>query len=99
MKERVAKARRQQEKRFEDAELSLSLNSDMGPKELEKLSLLSDAMTKKLQHSAERLSLSPRAYHKVIKLARTIADLEGDNDIEENHLLEAIQYRPKSLSV
>ncbi len=99
VRERVAKARVEQKKRFEDAGLSLGLNSDMGPRELEKLSLLSDAMTKKLQHSAERLSLSPRAYHKVIKLARTIADLEGDDNIEEPHLLEAIQYRPKSLSV
>jgi len=45
--------------------------------------------------SAEKLNLSARAYHRVIKLARTIADLEGKEEIESGHILEAVQYRPK----
>ena len=45
--------------------------------------------------SAERLGLSARAYHRVIKIARTIADLENSPNVEANHILEAIQYRPK----
>jgi magnesium chelatase family protein len=48
-----------------------------------------------LDDSAERLGLSARAYHRVIKLARTIADLENSNEVETQHILEAIQYRPK----
>ena len=48
-----------------------------------------------LDDSAERLALSARAYHRVIKIARTIADLENSEEINSNHILEAIQYRPK----
>ena len=48
-----------------------------------------------LDDSAERLALSARAYHRVIKIARTIADLENSEDVKANHILEAIQYRPK----
>jgi magnesium chelatase family protein len=48
-----------------------------------------------LDDSAERLALSARAYHRVIKIARTIADLENSPEVNANHILEAIQYRPK----
>ena len=48
-----------------------------------------------LDDSAERLALSARAYHRVLKIARTIADLENSETVEANHILEAIQYRPK----
>ena len=48
-----------------------------------------------LDDSAERLALSARAYHRVIKIARTIADLDNSEEINSNHILEAIQYRPK----
>jgi magnesium chelatase family protein len=48
-----------------------------------------------LDDSAERLGLSARAYHRVIKIARTIADLENSLEVEGKHILEAIQYRPK----
>ena len=48
-----------------------------------------------LEESSERLALSARAYHRVIKIARTIADLENSIEIEKHHILEAIQYRPK----
>ena len=50
---------------------------------------------KLLNSSAKQLDLSARAYHRIIKLARTIADLANDTDIKEEHLLEALQYRPK----
>ena len=45
--------------------------------------------------SAERLKISPRAYHRIIKVSRTIADLDNSDDIQEKHLLEALQYRQK----
>jgi magnesium chelatase family protein len=48
-----------------------------------------------LNTSAKQLDLSARSYHRIIKLARTIADLDGVEDIGENHILEALQYRPK----
>lgn len=48
-----------------------------------------------LEVSSQRIGLSPRAFHRVIKLARTIADIETSSTIEEKHVLEALQYRPK----
>jgi magnesium chelatase family protein len=50
-----------------------------------------------LQQAISRLSLSARAYHRVLKVARTIADLEGDNDIATKHIAEAVQYRRLNL--
>jgi magnesium chelatase family protein len=48
-----------------------------------------------LEKAGERLALSPRAFHRVIKVARTIADLENSEDILESHVLEALQYRER----
>ena len=48
-----------------------------------------------MKQSAVKYNLSVRAYHKVIKIARTIADLDNSNEIKINHLLEAISYRPR----
>jgi magnesium chelatase family protein len=56
---------------------------------------LENEVRKLLDESAERLALSARAYHRVIKIARTIADLENSEDIKQSHILEALQYRPK----
>ena len=95
LRERITEARRIQADRFA-SEAKISTNSQMGVKELKKYVPLPDNLTKILNASAGRLNLSARAYHRVIKLARTIADLAGEKDIEENHLLEAIQYRPRA---
>jgi magnesium chelatase family protein len=67
----------------------------MNVKDLSGLVKLSADVRQILDDSAERLALSARAYHRVIKIARTIADLEGSPDVKANHILEAIQYRPK----
>jgi magnesium chelatase family protein len=67
----------------------------MGAKEIAKFVPLSESNRQILNQSAERLGLSPRAYHRIIKLARTIADLAGSEQMEKQHLLEALQYRPK----
>jgi magnesium chelatase family protein len=56
---------------------------------------LSDDVKNILNKSAESMSLSPRAYHRVIKLARTIADMEAKEKIAVDHILEALQYRPQ----
>jgi magnesium chelatase family protein len=90
----VAKARMIQRERFGE-ESKCATNAEMGVKDLEKYAPLSEACRKMLNDSAKRLDLSARAYHRVIKLARTIADLEESGIIAETHLLEALQYRPK----
>ena len=67
----------------------------MNVKELGTFAQLAPTVKQLLNDSAERLALSARAYHRVIKIARTIADLENSENVEANHILEAIQYRPK----
>lgn len=70
-------------------------NSEMGVKELKKFASLSDKVKSILNTAANKMDLSGRAYHRVIKLSRTIADLERAPNIGEHHILEALQYRPK----
>src|ERR1035437_5240863 len=95
IKARVKKARLLQEKRFKKAKRKINTNSDMNVKELGIFAPLAPEVKQLLNDSAERLALSARAYHRVIKIARTIADLENSENVEANHILEAIQYRPK----
>ena len=68
----------------------------MNVKDLAIYAPLTPEIKKLLNESAEKLQLSARAYHRTIKLARTIADLEGSKDINQNHILEALQYRPRT---
>ena len=56
---------------------------------------LTQSVRETLEKAASRLSLSPRAFHRVIKVARTIADLDAAPDINESHVLEALQYRQR----
>ncbi len=94
---RVIQARAVQTERFQGKK-EIKLNSQMGVRELKHYAPLTAGDLKLLNDSARRLDLSARAYHRVIKLARTIADLAGAAQISENHLLEALQYRPKNNS-
>ncbi len=105
IRDRVKLAREIQTKRFSNLEKPSSAqgykgrriktNSEMNVKDLGMFAPLAPAVKQLLNDSAERLSLSARAYHRVIKIARTIADLENSKNVEANHILEAIQYRPK----
>ncbi len=95
---RVETARAKQRDRFAGHAKKIQTNSDMSVKDIDTHIVLSDAARALLNQSAEKLALSGRAYHRVIKLARTIADLAGSETIESPHLLEALQYRPKSFS-
>jgi len=91
VRERVQAARDRQTARFEGTQL-LS-NADMGTREVQELVKL-DAEGETLIRSAMRqLQLSARAYHRVLKLSRTIADLEGSEAVQAHHLAEALQYR------
>jgi magnesium chelatase family protein len=95
IKERVKNAREIQTKRFKNSPRKINTNSEMNVKDLNIYAPLDDATKKLLNQSAERLQLSARAYHRTIKLARTIADLEGSENIFQSHILEALQYRPR----
>lgn len=91
---RIIRAREIQKERFKNSKLIT--NSEMGVREIKKFAPLSEDCKKVLNQAAERLDFSGRAYHRVIKIARTIADLAGEPDILESHLFEAIQYKPKA---
>lgn len=94
-KNRVHLARKIQEKRFAKLKLKIKTNAELSPKDLVKHIILSDKVKETLNSSAKQLDLSARSYHRIIKLARTIADMEASENISENHILEALQYRPK----
>lgn len=96
IKERVEHARNIQTKRFRGAARKINTNSEMNVKDLAIYAPLTPEIKQLLNQSAERLQLSARAYHRVIKLARTIADLEGSESITRGHILEALQYRPRA---
>lgn len=95
IKDRVINARKIQKERFEKSGNKIKINSEMSAKDLEKNANLKLDVKDILNMSAKKLDLSARAYHRIIKLARTIADLEGSEDINSSHILEALQYRPK----
>jgi magnesium chelatase family protein len=68
-------------------------NQMLQGKELEKHCVLIEKDQKLLAEAMERLRLSARAYHRILRVSRTIADLEGKESIEQKHLLEALSYR------
>jgi magnesium chelatase family protein len=90
---RVEAARERQRRRFEGT--NLLSNADMGPAEVREQCPLDDAGKSLLRAAMQQLQMSARAYHRILKLARTIADLAGSDAIETPHLAEAIQYRPR----
>ncbi len=90
IKQRVEKARKIQNNRFNNPSKT---NSLINKKEIKKHIILSDSSKTLLNFSIEKFSLSARSYDKILKLSRTIADLEGEENISESHIAEAIQYR------
>jgi magnesium chelatase family protein len=93
VRERVENARALQRDRFKEARLQT--NSDMGPAEIRKFCPLDQTGTNLLKAAMQQMQLSARAYHRILKLARTIADLAGSEQIQTAHVAEAIQYRPR----
>lgn len=89
---RVIAARRLQLERFADKP-GLFKNADMQAGDIEKLSHAEPSAMEHLRHSMNRLQLSARAYHRIIKVARTIADLSESETITRNHMAEAVHYR------
>ncbi len=73
----------------------LTCNVEMGPSEVREFCSVESSAEKLLKAAMQQLHLSARAFHRVLKLARTIADLAECDSIAANHLAEAIQYRPR----
>jgi magnesium chelatase family protein len=92
IRDRVIQARRRQQDRFA-RKPSITCNARMGPKELKSYCLLAESTRELLKFAMSDLNLSARAYDRILKVARTIADLTGAENIGPDHVSEAIQYR------
>ena len=97
IRKRVMKARKIQHERFRQD--GIYTNSEMKNKHIKKHCILSKEVKQVLVQAARSFHLSARSYFKMIKVARTIADLEGAENIEIRHMLEALQYRPRTKTV
>jgi magnesium chelatase family protein len=96
---RVEAARERQRARFATltSGKALTCNADMGPAEVRQFCDLDETSRRLMKSAMSQLQLSARAYHRILKLARTIADLAGSEPIGPSHLGEALQYRPRNL--
>ena len=92
-RQRVEQARNIQRERFRDS--GFLCNSEMGPAEVWKSCPLDESAKALLQAATQRLNLSARAFHRILKVSRTIADLDAAKDIGVAHLAEALQYRSR----
>lgn len=93
IRSRVVTARTRQSDRFDGS--AMRTNADMGAKEVQRFCRLDGAGDTLMRAAMRQLQLSARSYHRILKLARTIADLGGEEQIQSHHLAEALQYRPK----
>jgi magnesium chelatase family protein len=92
IRERVVAARRKQQERFQ-GRAKVTCNARMGTRELKQFCELDEAAKALIQFAMTDLNLSARAYDRILKVARTIADLAGSEPILPDHVSEAIQYR------
>jgi magnesium chelatase family protein len=93
VKKRVQKARDIQNKRFKN--IKIKSNSGIGSRRIKEFCAVTPEAEKMLGNAVEQMRLSARVYHRLLKIARTIADLEGKEIISADHIAEALQYRPK----
>ena len=91
IRQRVNKARKRQQTRYKNT--GISCNANLTPAMIKKFCICDDAASAILKNAFEGLSLSARAYDKILKLAKTIADLEEKDIISAEHIAEAINYR------
>ncbi|MCX8062799.1 MAG: YifB family Mg chelatase-like AAA ATPase [Anaerolineales bacterium] len=104
IQQRVEIARQRQRQRFDSLRASIgesepaptiTCNAEMSTAQVRQTCALDESGKTLMRTATTRLQLSARAYHRVLKVARTIADLEGSETIQVHHLAEALQYRPK----
>ena len=91
MREQVVAARQRQAERF--AEFRVRCNAQMKSQQIRRLCPLDETCANLLKSSVNELGLSARAHDKVLRVARTIADLDGSEEIQQSHLHEAVNYR------
>ena len=77
------------------APITIASNADMGPGQVREICRLDETGRGLVRAAMQQMQMSARAFHRILKLARTIADLAGSEGIETAHLAEAIQYRPR----
>ena len=94
VRDRIDRARRIQRERFDGT--SLITNAEMGPVEVWNFCQLDDSARGLLQAAMKQMHLSARGFHRIQKVSRTIADLQGEESIGIAHLAEALQYRPSA---
>lgn len=94
VRKRVQHARDVQEKRFKQTKITS--NAELTNKSIKEFCILSPDCIQLLRQAVIKLNLSGRAYYRIIKLSRTIADLDDQEDIQPQHIAEALQYRPKT---
>jgi len=92
VRDRVMKARQVQEQRFKDID-GVYCNAQMSSKQMREFAQIDKASSELLKNAMQRLNLSARAYDRIIKVARTIADLDDSENVQSNHIAEAINYR------
>lgn len=93
VRDRVQKAREIQTQRFRAGKITA--NSEMGNQEIRKYCQIDQKSQELMKSAVNQMNLSARAYFRLLKLARTIADLDKKNNIETTHIAEALQYRPR----
>lgn len=93
MRKIVTNARKIQEKRFRENGVKIFSNSSMGIRDIEKFCILDSKAKNMLNMAMQKFSMSARSYNKILKVSRTIADIENKEVIETSHITEALQYR------
>jgi len=97
IRERVIEARKRQRERFKNHPRNITLNSEMSARDVHEYIKLEPEARETLAEAGEKLQLSGRAHHRLMKLAQTIADLQGKEKVTLEAVLEALQYRPKQM--